>query len=216
MDSTGFSADTEYVFAILVMNSKTASDCQTVTMTATGDITQTAVLSAPSYARALIDGEADGDACPLKVYEPGFLTKIVSSSTKLSGAAATMTVTLRTNVDLKSTSSDFKASITLTGLTGTKTDDSTTLKDLLTSAGTGNVATAFSPEFDKVKWTKSTGVLTLELKAASSCTHPSGSAAKNSVCRCSHTPSASTRRASGGEAERRVDRSRLELGAAAR
>merc|ERR1719163_2541270 len=180
MDSTGFAKDTEYVFAILMTNSKTASDCKTVTMTTTGDIEQTAVLSAPTYARALIDGEADGDACPLKVYEPGFLTKIVSSSTKLSGAAATMTVTLRTNVDLKSSTSSFKASITLSGLTGTKTDDSSTLRDVLTSAGTGNVATAFSPEFDQVKWTKSTGVLVLELKAGSSCTHPTGSAAKSS------------------------------------
>merc|ERR1719478_686679 len=184
MDSTGFAKDTEYVFAILMTNSKTASDCKTVNMTATGDIKQTAVLSAPTYARALIDGEVDGDACPLKVYDPGFLTKIVSSSTKLSGAAATMTVTLRTNVDLKSTSSDFKASITLSGLTGTKTDDSTTLSEVLTSSGTGNVATAFSPDFDKVKWTKSTGVLVLELKAGSSCTHPSGSAAKSSVVNC--------------------------------
>ena len=52
------------------------------------------------------------------------------------------------------------------------------------SAGTGNVATAFSPEFDQVKWTKSTGVLVLELKQGSSCTHPSGSAAKSSVVKC--------------------------------
>merc|ERR1719163_2536765 len=95
MDNTGFAADTEYVFAILMENSKAASDCKTVTMTASGDITQTAVLSAPTYARALIDGEADGDACPLKVYDPGFMTAILSSSSKLSDASATMTVTLR-------------------------------------------------------------------------------------------------------------------------
>ena len=41
-----------------------------------------------------------------------------------------------------------------------------------------------SPEFDKVKWTKSTGSLVLELKAGSSCIHPSGSAAKNIVQTC--------------------------------
>merc|ERR1719478_1683719 len=182
MDSTGFASGTERVFAIMVTNSKSASDCKTVTLTASGDITQTVVLSAPSFGRALVDGEADGDACPLKVYEPGFLTKIVSSDQQLAEKVATITVTLRSNVELKSEPNGFKSKITLSGLTGSKTDDSDSTANVL-KAGTGNVATAFSPNFDDVSWTRSTGTLVLGLTAGQ-CTYPSGKDAKSTVQTC--------------------------------
>jgi len=94
------------VFALAMENSKTASECKTVTLTASGpDISQTVTMNSPAYQRALIDGEMDGDACPLKVYEPGFLTKIISSSNIVSDSANNLLVTLRSNVDLASDAS---------------------------------------------------------------------------------------------------------------
>merc|ERR1719163_2540238 len=182
MDTNGFTANQEYVFAIMVTNSKTASPCKTVTLTASGDITQTVEMSTSAYVRALIDGETDGDVCPLKVYDPGFLTKIVSSDTKLAEATATITVTLRSNVDLASTTTGFKSMITISGLTGSKTDDTTTLSNILKS-GTGNVVTSFSPNFDDVQWTQNTGTLILGLKSGA-CLHPGGSSAKSNLQTC--------------------------------
>jgi len=179
MDPSGFVSGSEYVFAILMENSETASDCKTVTLTASGDITQTITMSQSSYARALVDGEADGDACALKVYDLGFLVKIASSNRKLVDASAVVTVTLRSNLDiLSSTNNGFKSSITISGLTGSKSSGTTTLADVLVG-GNGNVATAFTPAFDEVSWTQNTGVLVLKLAEGSGCQHPSGSSAKS-------------------------------------
>ncbi|MGB1594483.1 MAG: hypothetical protein ACPIOQ_17140, partial [Promethearchaeia archaeon] len=188
-DTIGLKKGQEYTFAILVKNSKTASDCKTVTLAAKGDITQTVTMKSPGYARALIDGEKDGDACPLMVYAPGFLTKIVSSSNKIAEANTVVTVTLRSNVDIVSERDGFKSSITISGLTGSKTSDSTTISDILvetTANEYGNVPTAFSPKFDDLKWTGSSGVLALELAHTGDgkCLHPSGASARTQSQLC--------------------------------
>lgn len=110
-------------------------------------------MSQSGYARALIDGEMDGDACVFKVYDYGFLTKTITSSSKVAKASATITVTLRSNVDLLS-SGALSSKITLSGLTGSNTPDTTDLTIL--TASNGNVATAFSPSFSAVDWKQST------------------------------------------------------------
>ena len=58
----------------------------------------------------LVDGETDGDACALKVYDPGFLTKTIASSRVLAKETTTLTVTLRSNEDLLSTVEGFYSS----------------------------------------------------------------------------------------------------------
>lgn len=181
MDATGFAANTEYVFAFPATNSDEASDCKNITMKASGDINQEITMIQSSHERALVDGNTAGDACVFKVYGYGFLTKIVASSEVLAEAAATITVTLRSNVDLVSTAS-IASKITLSGLKGSKTSDTTSMTTLLVG-GDGNVATAFSPSFSAVTWTQSSGVLVLQL-ASGSCAFPSGKDAKSAPVTC--------------------------------
>jgi len=162
------------VFALAMENSKTASDCKTVTLTASGpDISQTVTMNSPAYQRALIDGEMDGDACPLKVYEPGFLTKIISSSNIVSDSANNLLVTLRSNVDLASDAS-FKSTITISGLTGSSG----------TKPSISSVAHAFTPAFDSPDWTASSGTLVLTLAGNAACVLPGGATAKSNNVQC--------------------------------
>jgi hypothetical protein len=99
----------------------------------------------------------------------------------LAEAAATITVTLRSNVDLFSSAS-IASKITLSGLKGSKTIDTTSMSTLL-AGGDGNVATAFSPSFSAVTWTQSSGVLVLQL-ASGICEYPSGKDAKSAPVTC--------------------------------
>jgi hypothetical protein len=181
MDATGFAANTEYVFAFPATNSDEASDCKKITMKASGDIIQEITMTQSSHERALVDGNTAGDACVFKVYGYGFLTKILASSEVLADAAATITVTLRSNVDLVSSAS-IASKITLSGLKGSKTSDTTSMTTLL-AGGDGNVATAFSPSFSAVTWTQSSGVLVLQL-ASGICAYPSGKDAKSAPVTC--------------------------------
>merc|ERR1719199_279023 len=185
MDTTGFAAGTEYIFAIKMQNSKTAQECKTVTLTADGDIEQTVTMQQPTYMRALVDGETDGDACALKVYDPGFLTKTIASSRVLAKETTTLTVTLRSNEDLLSTVEGFYSSITISGLTGSKTGDSDSLS--LLKGGTsekGNVKTAFTPEVTSLRWVQSSGTLSLVLATSATCELPGGAEAKRKLVNC--------------------------------
>merc|ERR1719199_1552583 len=185
MDATGFAAGTEYIFAIKMQNSKTAQECKTVTLTADGDIEQTVTMKQLAYKRALVDGETDGDACPLKVYDPGFLTKTISSSRVLAKETTTLTVTLRSNKDLFSTVDGFYSSITISGLTGSKTGDSESLTVLRGGTGEkGNVRTAFTPEVTSLTWVQASGTLSLRLATSATCALPSGAEAKRKVVNC--------------------------------
>ena len=181
MDTTGFAANTEYVFAFPATNAEEASDCRTVTLKAAGDIDQALTMTQPSYERALVDGATAGDACVFKVYGYGFLTKTLASDETLAEATATITVTLRSNVDFESSAS-VASKITISGLTGSKTGDTTSMTTVL-AGGNGNVATAFSPSFSAVTWTQGSGDLVLQL-ASGACAYPTGKEAKSAPVTC--------------------------------
>ena len=185
MDTTGFVRGTTYTFAMRIKNSKTASGCQTVTLATSGDIAQTATL-APGVAtdKAIQDGEMDGDVCPLKTYAPGFLVRKVAQDSKLATDSNTLTVTLRSNTDFMSTEAGLYSTITISGLTGTTTPDTTTLADL--SGDSFIVADKFVPNFKSVDWKQATGTLKLTLEAGA-CNAPTtlavaSTAASRSTC----------------------------------
>ena len=90
-------------------------------------------------------GVADG-ANPLEVVVPTFSIKTIQQGTPVSSRNNTITVTLKANYDLPDTST-----VTISGLTGSITDDSASLNITSTDNRLGTTAA----------WTKSTGTLLL-------------------------------------------------------
>ncbi|KAJ1489095.1 hypothetical protein T484DRAFT_1781159, partial [Baffinella frigidus] len=127
------------------------------------------------------DGETDGDACALKTYAPGFHTKIIAQASKLAEQANLITVTLRSNEDFVSTSDGLFSEITISGLTGSDTPDTSTIADLSTTGDFVPASgTPFVPSFTAVQWIKAAGELRLRL-AVGECTAPTVSGGVN-VC----------------------------------
>ena len=171
MDDTGFTRGTTYIFAMRIKNSKAANPCQTVTLTATGDIVQSSTMSPDKpKAKAIQDGENEGDVCPLRTYAPGFLVKKIGQDSKLAGEDNVLTVTLRSNVDFTSAASGLYAVVTISGLTGSSTPDTTTVADLTDSKFV--VANQFTPDFSSVAWNRASGTLLLTIEAGTVCAAP--------------------------------------------
>eukprot|EP00281_Chroomonas_sp_CCMP1168_P017251 CAMPEP_0206219836 /NCGR_PEP_ID=MMETSP0047_2-20121206/4528_1 /ASSEMBLY_ACC=CAM_ASM_000192 /TAXON_ID=195065 /ORGANISM="Chroomonas mesostigmatica_cf, Strain CCMP1168" /LENGTH=3848 /DNA_ID=CAMNT_0053642399 /DNA_START=64 /DNA_END=11610 /DNA_ORIENTATION=+ len=169
----GIPKNAEIVFALVLQNPPQGQECTTPTFQASGRITQGPVaMSVTRTGRALQDGEKDGDACPLKVYSPGFLVKKIVQSTAVTDEENTMTVSIRSNVDFASTASGTASFITITGLTGTQTTNG----DL----GIRAPSYRFSPRFERNQgaWTQSTGTMVLKLDAGA-CRPPTVWAAGN-------------------------------------
>eukprot|EP00283_Hemiselmis_rufescens_P000758 CAMPEP_0173470394 /NCGR_PEP_ID=MMETSP1357-20121228/77851_1 /TAXON_ID=77926 /ORGANISM="Hemiselmis rufescens, Strain PCC563" /LENGTH=4076 /DNA_ID=CAMNT_0014438669 /DNA_START=54 /DNA_END=12284 /DNA_ORIENTATION=+ len=162
----GIPKNSEIVFALPLQNGVEESDCKTVSFEASGRIAQKATFVQTKTGKAIQDGEKDGDACALMVYAPGFLVKKITQSTAATGEDNTMTVSLRSNVDLSSVASGQASYITISGLTGTATGDG----DL----GVTAPAWRFSPKFEggEGPWVQGTGTLTLKIDAQGACVPP--------------------------------------------
>ena len=193
MDVFGFARGTEYTFAMRFTNSESANPCQTVTLAATSpDFVQNRTFALSSNARAIQDGEEDGDACPLTTYAPGFHTRTIAQDSKLAGEFNVITVTLRSNVDLSSQTMSFFTYITITGLTGTNTNDTSMMTDLSSTmftpaSGTNGSGTPFVPRFAGVAWTKASGVLRLRLDDATACSAPTAPGDVNTCIKAGFT-----------------------------
>ena len=149
----------------------TSSDDTLVTLTATGDIVQSSTMSPDKpKAKAIQDGENEGDVCPLRTYAPGFLVKKIGQDSKLAGEDNVLTVTLRSNVDFTSAASGLYAVVTISGLTGSSTPDTTTVADLTDSKFV--VANQFTPDFSSVAWNRASGTLLLTIEAGTVCAAP--------------------------------------------
>ncbi|EKX37841.1 hypothetical protein GUITHDRAFT_115981 [Guillardia theta CCMP2712] len=165
----------EIKFAIPLKNSKVAQPCQTVTLTLNAlyqsqnsqvsyTTTQTVQMVVSPVNRALQDGEMDGDACPLKVYDKGFLTRLITQQTPLIQENNVLTISLRSNVDLGL--NGYGATITIAGLTGT--DTTQTSLTALSPASTDY----YSPIIQKTEWSQSNGQMIIHLPSSSTCQMP--------------------------------------------
>ena len=154
VSSVGILRRQQYVFALAFTNPSEANDCQQIRLEANGDITETVTMQASATGRATVDGNSDGDGCALKTYAAGFLLAHISQSMFSGGAANTLTVSLKTNVELVGSSTGFTASLTISGLTGTSTRSGTYAPDALSVASAGNNN---MPRFAKIKWVQEVG-----------------------------------------------------------
>eukprot|EP00960_Hanusia_phi_P067433 766629-Hanusia_phi.AAC.4 len=178
-------ANHEITFAIQLKNPKQAQNCQSVTLSlsatsGTGadqyQFTQSVPMVVSPVNRALQDGEQDGDSCPLKVYDKGFLTKLVAQSNPMIQEPANLiTLTLRSNVDLGTAT---QSVVTISGLTGSNTGSTTSFLTSITSAS--SLPTEYSPSITKAIWTQSSGQLELFL-GSSPCALPKRGTATNCI-----------------------------------
>ena len=141
--SLTMSAGTTYRFSFVVMNPGSAQASPTVNIEASGSATIAS--SALTKPNSELFGVSNGTN-PLEVVVPVFSAKGIGQSTPGSGETNTITVTLTANYNLDDTST-----VTISGLTGSQTLDSTSLA--VTSTG-GLLGTTGA-------WTQSSGTLVL-------------------------------------------------------
>lgn len=141
----------EYRFSFRVTNPGVVQESPIVTVSASG--TTTFEVAAMNKDVTTVIGEVgaiQGDASPLRVYR-GFLNegKDIGQSTPFPQSRNVLTVTLTTNVFLATVVGGETSTITISGLTGSVTEDSDTfaVDDLLFPVDSGYVAFAdeFSP-----------------------------------------------------------------------
>lgn len=112
----------ETVFAIPLRNSVGSLTCNRggIKLSSSGMVTAIdQVMTISTTDRALVDGRADGDACPLQVYGARFLTAKVTQSNAMPNELNMITATLKSNFIM----SRFPSIITISGLTGSATKD---------------------------------------------------------------------------------------------
>jgi len=173
-DTNSIARRTPYVFAISLMNSAVGTGCQVISLVASGDIIQSVSMETSASDRAVVDGSEDGDRCPLRTYDPGFLVSSIVQTTFAAGLDNMLTISLMTNILLSSSSSGYAAKITFTGLTGSKTRSSSVSDDgatSLTMLAIAPLATNFMPQYQRADWNTDTGTLVLTL-ASGSCVVP--------------------------------------------
>ena len=153
----GMPKNSEIVFALPLQNGVASSECKTVTFESSGKIVQKATMVQTRTGKAIQDGEMLGDACALKVYEPGFLVRQITQSTSSTGDDNVITVSLRTNVDLSSVANGQASYVTISGLTGSATGS----KDLNIDVP----AWKHSPKFEgnTGAWNQAAGSMVLKL-----------------------------------------------------
>ena len=147
--SASLKALTNYTFKFQITNPTSATTSPTINITASG----TAAIASAAMTKpgAALYGVANG-ADPLRVVVPSFSLKSIRQSTPGSGATNTLTVALTADFDLAAGST-----VTITGLTGSQTEDSASLRVSSTSGLLGTSGT----------WTQASGQLVLTVAAGS-------------------------------------------------
>ena len=146
-------AGTQYAFSFTITNPSSAQNDATVTIAASGTAAFPTSRGVMTTDTANVYGVTNGGK-PMKVIEQSFSTKAIGQSTPLAGADVTITVTLTAN-------SNFPAGsiVTITGLTGTQTEDTTLTVTSTDGSTSGLLGTSGV-------WTKSDGKLVLTAAGA--------------------------------------------------
>ena len=154
------------VFSFSLTNPSAAQEAQLVTATWSGSSGFVArIANADTSSILPLPGSVAGDAQVLKVYAPGFVSKLIRQTSILPGGLNTIHVSLASNVPL---SGDHHTEITIGGIVG-----STTGLDALWNyipnqlplkyeSGSVNSAGIFGPN---ASWTRETGQLYLAMQA---------------------------------------------------
>ena len=145
---------TTYSFSFTVRNPDVLTPPPLLYITACSLITTPQLMATLPAPILGLPGSVPGDGSVLKVYNPAFILKEIVQSTPWPGSTNTLTISIAANVDLYSKAGSL-ARITVSGLTGTQTNDNDALP--LTLEGG-------SPFSSTGKWLKFEGRLELVVK----------------------------------------------------
>jgi hypothetical protein len=151
----------QYSFAFQFRNGIQDSACKQISLELKGTLDQQLSMRVSATARAIEDGNVDGDVCVLKTYKAGFLVAHISQSIFTGGEANTLTVSLKTNFDLTGSTVGYTGMLIITGLKGAKDRSG---KKTLQELSVSSVGTNMFPGFSSADWKQENG----ELKLATS------------------------------------------------